>query len=185
MTSILASSYYIPCLRNLLKWISRTCPSCQRAYARPVQTITGMLPADRTTPAPPFHRTGVNFAGPFTLRIGHTRRPSYIKTYAVVFVCLTTKAVHLDLAASLSTPDFLATLERFVARRGTPAVIYSDNGTNFLGAREEIRELQKFSQSKNTQDAIIQFATRQQIDWRHTPQERLTLAVSGKRPSEE
>jgi len=98
----------------------------------------GMLLTSRTTPAPPFHRTGVDFAGLFVLHTGHTRKPTFVKTYAVVFVCLTMKAVHLDLCASLSTEEFLATLDRFISRRGCPAVIYSDNGTNFHGAREEI-----------------------------------------------
>ncbi len=69
------------------------------------------------------------------LRTGHTRKATFLKSYAVVFVCLTTKAVHLDLCSSLSTVDFLATLDRFIARRGCPAEIYSDNGTNFHGAR--------------------------------------------------
>ncbi len=169
MSSILANSYYIPSLRNLLKLISRTCVSCQRAYARPLQHIMGMLPSSRTTPAPPFHRTGVDFSGPFLLRLGRTHKPSYVKTYAVVFVCLTTKAIHLDLCSSLSTEDFLASLHRFISRRGCPAEIYSDNGTNFQGAREEIRELQKFSRSKKTSEAIQQFSTHNQINWHHIP----------------
>ncbi len=75
----------------------------------------------------------------------------------------------LDLAASLSTEDFLATLERFIARRGSPAVIYSNNGTNFQGARKEIREIQKFSRSRETTEALSQFATVNQIDWKHIP----------------
>ena len=129
----------------------------------------GMLPASRTTPAPPFHRTGVDFAGPFVIRQGHTRRPVLIKTYAAVFTCLTTKAVHLDLCSSLSTEDFMATLRRFTARRGCPAEIYSDNETNFLGAREEIRELQKFTESKKTKEAITNFTTSNQIQWHHIP----------------
>ncbi len=133
MASILAHSYWIPGLRNLLKLVSRTCVVCQRAYAKPLSSLMGMLPSSRTTPAPPFYRTGVDFAGPFHIKVGHTRKPSLVKTYAVVFVCMTTKAVHLDLCASLSSKEFRATLDRFIARRGCPADIFSDNGTNFHG----------------------------------------------------
>ena len=169
MQSILASSFLIPNLRNLLKNVSQSCLVCQKAYARPLSHLMGMLPTSRTTPAPPFHRTGVDFAGPLTLRLGHTRKPSLVKTYAVVFVCLTTKAVHLDLCASLSTQDFLAAFSRFVSRRGCPTVVYSDNGTNFHGAREEIRQLQKLLESRPTTEAIQAFTTSHGIEWHHIP----------------
>lgn len=169
MTSILGETYYIPNLRNLLKIISKSCPSCQRAYAKPLCMKMGMLPSTRTTPAPPFDNTGVDFAGPFLLRQGYTRKPVYIKTYAVVFVCLCTKAIHLDICSSLSTIDFLACLRRFVARRGCPSHIFSDNGTNFIGAREEIRELQSLTESGETKKAVIKFASEQSIQWHHIP----------------
>ncbi len=165
LASILSSSFYIPNLRNLLKLISRSCSSCQRAYALPLQQRMGMLPSYRTTPAPPFDNTGVDFAGPFVIRQGYTRKPTLIKTYAAVFVCMCTKAVHLELCTSLSTDDFLATLQRFVARRGCPSHIYSDNGTNFLGAREEIRELQKLTESVSTRQAVFNFANSNAIEW--------------------
>ncbi len=169
LASILSSSYYIPNLRNLLKHISRSCPSCQRAYAIPLQQRMGLLPSYRTTPAPPFDNTGVDFAGPFVIRQGYTRKPTLVKTYAAVFVCMCTKAVHLELSSSLSTDDFLATLQRFVARRGCPSHIYSNNGTNFLGAREEIRELQKLTESTSTRKAVFSFASNNSIQWHNIP----------------
>ncbi len=169
MASILANSYWIPGLRNLLKFISRTCAICQKAYAKPLSSMMGMLPSSRTTPAPPFYRTGVDFAGPFQLKVGHTRKPSKIKAYAVVFVCMTTKAVHLDLCASLSSTEFRATLDRFISRRGCPPDIFSDNGTNFHGAREEIRELQRLSESYEMRQVITQFSSSNQIRWHHIP----------------
>lgn len=129
----------------------------------------GLLPSVRTTPAPPFSRTGIDFAGPLTLRVGHTRRPVHLKCWVAVFVCLTTKAVHLDLCTSLSTPDFLAVLRRFVARRGCPNALYSDNGSNFVGAREELRIIQKMTRSETFQKAIIDFTSQRGIEWSHIP----------------
>ncbi len=167
--SILVTTYFIPNLRNLLKFISRRCPSCQRAYARPLTHAMGMLPSSRTTPAPPFDRTGVDFVGPFVLRQGYTRKPVLVKTYAAVFVCMVTKAVHFELCVSLSTEEFLATLRRFVARRGCPSHLFSDNGTNFIGAREEIRELQKLTESKETTEAISGFTQAHGITWHLIP----------------
>ncbi len=169
MASILGHTYYIPGLRNLLKVISRACPQCQRTYARPLTQQMGLLPAARTTPAPPFTLTGIDFAGPVVLRRGHTRKPVLEKGYVAVFVCLTTKCVHLDICPSLSTEDFLATLRRFVARRGVPKEIYSDNGTNFVGTREHIRELQRLMASNTTQRELSHFTSDQDIKWHMIP----------------
>ena len=129
----------------------------------------GLLPTTRTTPSPPFTVTGVNFAGPFVLCRGNTRKPVLVKCYIVIFVCLSTKCVHLDLCACLSADDLMATLRRFTARRGVPAHIYSDNGTNFVGARENMREIQAMIESKATRTSISHFATEQDIQWHHIP----------------
>ena len=108
----------------------------------------GDLPSVRVKSSPPFSTTGVDFAGPITLRRGHTRKPTYVKAYVCVFVCLTTKAVHLELVSDLSTEAFLAALRRFVARRGCPYKILSDNGTNFVGANHELQKLYHHLETK-------------------------------------
>ncbi len=165
LLSILSSSYHIIGLRNYLKKLTRTCVTCQKALARPLSHIMGLLPEVRTTPAPLYYNTSVNFAGPLLLRVGYTRRPQHIKCYISIFVCMCTKAVHLDLCQSLSSEDFLATLRCFVARRGCPAHLYSDNGTNFSGAREEIRAIRKLSES----ETVINFTANQEMQWHHIP----------------
>ncbi len=167
--SILVSTYFIPGLRALLKHISRSCASCQRAYARPLTQQMGLLPPSHTTPSSPFTKTEIDFAGPFYLRQGYTRKPVTVKCYMAVFVCLSTKAVHLDLCSSLSTVDFRATLSRFVARRGCPTDIFSDNGSNFVGAREEIREMRRLLGSKDMRQQIHHFASQNDISWHHIP----------------
>ncbi len=83
-------------------------------------------------------------------------------------LCLSTKAVHLDLCSSLSMVDFRAALRRFVARRGCPSDIYCDNGTNFVGAREEIRELQELLESRENKQSITIFAQENNIRY-HIP----------------
>ena len=61
--------------------------------------MMGQLPQQRVTASPPFHRTGMDFAGPFTLRKGDTRRPVLIKAYVCIFVCFATKAAHIELVS--------------------------------------------------------------------------------------
>ena len=102
----------------------------------------GLLPASRTTLLPLFAETGLDFVGPFLIWRGHVRKPTLIKAYVCVFICAATKAVHLELCADLSTEEFLATLRRFCDRRGTPSVIRSDNGTNFVGAFNDVQDVQ-------------------------------------------
>ena len=166
---IIGDTYHIPGLRNLIKKVSRNCAICQRAYAKPLKQQMGLLPISRTTPSPPFYCTGIDFAGPFNIRQGHTRRPVIVKSYACLFVCLTTRAVHLELCADLSTQEFLATLKRFSARRGTPAHVYSDNGTNFQGAQQEIKELQQLHFSSETRNSISHYCTSSSIEWHFIP----------------
>ena len=119
----------------------------------------GELPSARIMPAPPFSKTGVDFAGPVTLKRGHTRKPSYVKAYISLFICLATKAVHLELVSSLSTADFLAAFRRFVARRGCPVEVLSDNGTNFVGANRELQELYQHLESQESKQSDNSFTT--------------------------
>ncbi|XP_068723837.1 uncharacterized protein [Montipora capricornis] len=86
------------------------------------------LPYDRLQIAPPFSKVGVDFFGP--LRVKYLRKQE--KRYGCLFTCLVTRAIHLEVAFSLSTDSFIMCLRRFIARRGKPTVIYSDNGTNFV-----------------------------------------------------
>ena len=105
--------------------------------------VINLLPSVRSTPAPPFSNTSVDFTGPVTLRTGYTRKPVFLTAYISVFICMATKAIHLELCESLSTLDFIATLKLFVARRGCPDHLYSDNDTNIVGAAQKLRSLQK------------------------------------------
>ena len=127
----------------------------------------GQLPAARTTPSPPFHITGIDYAGPFSLKLGCTRKPVIVKAYLAIFVCFSTKAVHMEVVSDLTTEAFLAVLKRFVSRRGLPSTIHSDNGTNFVGARNDLQELYKLMASTDTQTSINSFLLSHKIDWHH------------------
>jgi len=69
------------------------------------------------------------------------RKSRTFKIFIAVFVCFSTKAVHLKVVSDLSTDAFLAAFDRFVARRGLPNDVYSDCGTNFVGADKQLRSL--------------------------------------------
>ena len=127
----------------------------------------GQLPAARTTPAPPFSTTGIDYAGPFILKLGHTRKPVLVKAYLAIFVCFCTKAVHIEVVSDLTTEAFLAALKWFLSRRGLPRDIHTDNGSNFDGAKHDLQELYKFMASTEVQATIHSFLLTNKVSW-HT-----------------
>ena len=157
--------------RRLTRKICSSCITCRKNSPSPQPQLMGQLPAPRVNPTAAFTHTGMDFAGPFELKLGHTRRPVKVKAYICVFICLTYKAVHLEVVSDLTTPAFRACLDRFVSRRNTPQHLYSDNGSNFLGARNDLLELQRFLQLQ-TEDPEIQhyLPSHHRIEWHTIPQ---------------
>lgn len=79
------------------------------------------------------------------------------------------KAIHLEAVENLSTEAFLAALQRFVSRRGVPEEIYSGNGTNFMGARSELRELYSLFKSEMNIRNLAEFCQGKEIKWTTIP----------------
>lgn len=98
----------------------------------------GELPRERVTQARPFYHTGVDYCGPFYIKEKKLRNRAKVKVYVSVFVCLAVKAVHLEIVSELTTDAFIAALKRFIARRGKCRSIHSNNGTNFVGANNQL-----------------------------------------------
>lgn len=103
----------------------------------------GNLPSSRLHTEYVFDNTAVDYAGPVMILNRKGRGGTLIKSYLCIFVCLAIKAVHIELVTDLSSTTFLAALDRFVARRGRPRTIYSDNGTCFVGACNELARFLK------------------------------------------
>ncbi|XP_072403098.1 uncharacterized protein [Diabrotica undecimpunctata] len=101
----------------------------------------GALPDLRISKAKPFFCVGVDFGGPFLIRANKLKNAKRTKAYICVFVCFATKALHLELVSKLSTEAFLASFRRFIARRGRCSVVYSDCGTNFVGAKSYLEDI--------------------------------------------
>ena len=162
--------YYITSCRNIVRSITHGCVTYQRSSARPKHQILGQIPAERLTPDSVFDRVGLDYAGPFILKYGSIRKPTFVKAYICLFVSLSIKAVHLELASDLTTDTFIAAFRRFIARRGKPSLIWSDHGTNFLGAAHELKEFISFFQNQKTQAVISEFCAMQNIMWRFIPE---------------
>lgn len=150
--------------RILAKTTVNNCRICRILKAETINPIMGNLPASRVTPTYPFQVSGVDFAGPFQITDRKGRGCRISKCYLCLFVCFATKALHLEVASDLSTDNFISCLRRFISRRGKPSEIYSDNGTNFVGANNELRH---FIRSCN--EDISSFASGEGIKFLFSP----------------
>lgn len=83
----------------------------------------------------------MDYGGPFLVKEHRRRNARATKVYLAWFICMSVKAVHLEIVTDLSTDDFLAALDRFVTRRGIQSNLYSDCGTNYVGAVRRMKTL--------------------------------------------
>ena len=113
------------------------------------------LPGQRIRAARPFISSSVDHCERFTLRIGTKRSRTLIKTYLAIFVCMITKAVHIEVVEDLSAQAFLDAFTRFVSRRGACCYLYSDNGTALVGANRLLKEDLAVWQGKNNQRSLV------------------------------
>ncbi|XP_033363129.1 uncharacterized protein LOC117241277 [Bombus vosnesenskii] len=147
----------------------KKCVRCCRANPPPVDYIMGDLPAARITESRPFTNGGIDYCGPFYIKERKDRNRRKIKVYVAIFVCLAVKAVHIELVSDLTSEAFIAALRRFIARRGFCVTIYSDNGTNFVGANNELRELRNLLQSDDHKAQVQSFLADRRIEWHFIP----------------
>ncbi|XP_048010442.1 uncharacterized protein LOC125244397 [Megalobrama amblycephala] len=153
--------YWILRGRQVIKKYQLHCPECQKWRAQPKVPQMADLPMARLRIfRPPFFSTGVDCFGPFIAKIGRRNE----KRWGVIFKCLTTRAIHLDLLNSLDSDAFLLALRRFIARRGKPAEIISDQGTNFKGADRELQ-----TAFKELEPQLQQKLVNYQIDFKFNP----------------
>ena len=162
--------FHVVSARRLTRSVCSQCKVCRKVAPKPLPQLMGQLPQERITVSPAFNSTGLDFAGPFVIKKGHTRKPVHLKAYLCLFICLSTKAIHIEVISDLTTPAFLAGLRRFVSRRGCPLVIHSDNGSNFIGAKNKLHDLYRFLASDNTNSIIHQHLLTHRTTWNNIPE---------------
>ena len=163
-----SKKFYVIGARRLSTTICRLCRDCRHNNPQPVPQLMGELPLERTrSNQPAFNDVGMDFAGPYTIR--HGRRYSRTEASICVFVCMATKAIHLELVQEMTTVDFIRCLRRFIARRGCPKSLHCDNGSNFLGARRELEAFYSILEEADVDETVKHFILRNKIKWNHIP----------------
>ncbi|XP_055621927.1 uncharacterized protein LOC129765547 [Toxorhynchites rutilus septentrionalis] len=167
LVACVREKYWPLSIRNLARKVVHSCIHCFRCRPSNLQQIMGDLPPERITPTLPFVNTGVDLCGPFQYR--KIRKTQPVKCYIAIFVCLVTKAVHIEPVYDLSTAAFIAALHRFISRRGKPKIIECDNGRNFTGASRELADLARQFRSQNHQSAVIKNCAEEEITFKFIP----------------
>ncbi|XP_062557550.1 uncharacterized protein LOC134222414 [Armigeres subalbatus] len=154
--------YRIPRLRVCYKQVRKDCQQCKNQHAVPNPPFMADLPPARLAAfARPFTHIGIDYFGPIEVTVG--RRVE--KRWIMLATCLTIRAIHLEVAHSLSTSSCIMALRNLMARRGTPQKIYSDRGTNFVGAN---RELMQSNEAMVEHEFVKEFGS-SGIEWAFNP----------------
>ena len=169
MLAIVRQNYWPVNARNIIRRITSSCIRCFKVAPVSVEQLMGQLPAQRLTEAHPFQRSGVDYGGPFFVKQGGPRSVKLTKVWLALFVCESTKAIHLELVSELTSQCFIAALHRFISRRGICSDLYSDNGTCFVGANKELKELYKIFNSDEHNKQLTTTCAEKGILWHFNP----------------
>lgn len=146
---LVSQQYWILSPKRAIRSALQNCVQCFRTNPKILEPFMSDLPVARVNAVKPFSIVGVDFGGPFNIKHGSHRGAKIGKAYLCLFVCFTTKAVHLEVVSDLSSEAFIAALRRFIARRGRCNIIHSDCGTNFVGAKNQLSELMRDAAEQN------------------------------------
>lgn len=180
VVSDVRKTFWVTKIRRIAKQVSHQCVTCKRLFAKAKpQKMADHIPERLEEGHVPFTYTGLDCFRPFIVKQGR----SDVKRYGCVFTCLNTRAVHIEKLDGLDTDSFLNGFRRFIARRGIPAKVWSDNGTNFVGGKAELaRSDQNRDRSVSLDrevfhergvsidsDAIHAYAVKFNVQWHFNP----------------
>ncbi|XP_061706724.1 uncharacterized protein LOC133517425 [Cydia pomonella] len=147
MTTYLRGRYWLIDAGNTIKTYVRNCFPCAKQKAKTVTQLMGDLPEIRVKPSRAFLTTGVDFAGPVNVRMSPGRGSKTFKAYISIFICMVTKAIHIECVSNMTMEAFMAAFRRFTSRRGFVKEMWSDHGTNFISSSKEILEMWRLGKS--------------------------------------
>lgn len=164
--STIRGKFWILDARNTIRHQIFKCVVCHRQRTKVHGQLMGQLPEARVKQSHPFEHSGVDYAGPFDIKLNKGRTAKTYKGYIALFVCMCTRAIHLEVVSDLSTAGFLAAFRRFTARRGLCTAMYSDCGTNFVGGARVLKA--DFDQSQIDR-ALAELTANDGITWHFIP----------------
>lgn len=167
LQGILCKRYWIVSARSIIRSVLSKCVTCFKCKPILIQPPMSVLPKERLKINKIFFDVGCDLSGPYSMKSSQNRKASIHKCYMCLFVCFSTKAVHIEVLSDLSADCFLASLDRFVARRGLCSCLHSDNGTNFVAAAKHLKAVCKFFNENN--NLIAEGCSSRSIEWKNIP----------------
>ena len=167
LQSIISQNYWIVSARRVIRSRLCKCVICFKHKPSSLQPAMAQLPPGRLGMYRVFRTVSVDLGGPFYIKESLRRNAKLSKAYICLFVCFSSKAVHLELLSSLSSECFIAALDRFVSRRGLCETIISDNGGNFVASNKYLNEVRAFLLANR--DELIGSCAIRKIEWKFNP----------------
>lgn len=161
--AMLRQEFWIVSCREAVRRVIFKCVTCTRHKALHPTPRMGILPEARVHSVRAFSSVGTDYGGPYLIKECKRRSTKTTKVYIALFVCMATKAIHVEMVSDLTADAFLAALDRFIARRGVPAHVYSDCGTNYVGAARQLKLLFR------DKDVQTQVSARVICNWHFNP----------------
>ena len=158
------SRYWIIGVSRAVKSLVGKCVQCRRLRKRLCTQEMSILPIEHLKPSPPFMHVGVDYFGPYTIK-GDVQKRVRGKCYGVLFTCLACRAVYTDVANDYSTNAFLQVLRRFSSFRGWPAKVFSDPGTQLVGASNELKN----AVAQIDWNVVNESAVENDVEWIFSP----------------
>ena len=157
INEVRSNGYWVVGISTMVRSIIYHCVKCRSLRGSSGAQKMADLPSERISCEPPFTYCGVDMFGPFTVKEGRKEH----KRYCALFTCLSSRAIHIEVTASMDTDSFIQALRRFMARRGPVRVMSSDNGGNFVGAENELK--QAWKEMDHTK--VASYLTANNCDW--------------------
>lgn len=159
MLHYVRAKYWLVGARRAATGIARSCNICKRYRSHPVEQLMGDLPKERTSKSRPFTNCGVDYFGPFKIKRFIGRTKSIDTGYGAVFVCMSTRMVHIETVSNLTTDRFLWALQRMASYYGMPTKMFSDNAKTFKGAASELTEIHMAWKSRDVEGHLNKTGT--------------------------
>lgn len=164
--AVRSSGFWIVGLKGIVASEIRDCFICRKLRKPLGNQQMSDLPQDRCEPSPPFSFVGVDTFGPWPIVFRKTRGGiANQKRWALMFTCLVTRAIHIEIIEELTSSAFINALRRLIAIRGPVTQFRSDRGTNFVGATSELPIDAHFVEDEH----VVQFLERFRVKWKFNP----------------
>ena len=147
-------------IRDALRSIKNKCVTCRKGRAQTIAPVMADLPKERLEASTAFTNFEIDYFGPFVVKIGRRNK----KRWCCLITCLTMRAVHIEVVPKLDTDSCLNAMMRFIARRGKPSTIISDNRTNLVGAEGELAEYVAAWNKEGIEEHLMQRGIRWNIN---------------------